>query len=84
MDMLVSESGNEYLLEVNTLPAFAPTSLIPKIAHGAGLDFGDLVEEVLRGASLKAQGDVEVDEAEFHPAAADLAERLAAEVASQG
>jgi D-alanine-D-alanine ligase len=56
VDLIVSERGNEIILEVNTLPGMTPTSLMPKIAHGAGLSFEDLVEEVLRGARLRAHG----------------------------
>jgi len=57
VDMIVSDLGNEYLLELNTLPSITATSLVPKIAHGAGLDFGDLIETVLGSACLKARGD---------------------------
>ncbi len=53
VDILVSEGENEYVLEVNTLPGMTPTSLLPKIAAGAGLDFGDLCEAMLARASLK-------------------------------
>lgn len=53
VDVLVSEGENEYVLEVNTLPGMTPTSLLPKIAAAAGLDFGDLCEEILRRACLK-------------------------------
>jgi D-alanine-D-alanine ligase len=56
VDMIVSEKGNEYILEVNSIPGMTPTSLLPKIAHAAGLDFGALVEEILGGAQLSAQG----------------------------
>ena len=56
VDMIVSEKGNEYLLEVNTIPGMTPTSLLPKIAYHAGLEFGDLVEEILAGARLAAHG----------------------------
>jgi D-alanine-D-alanine ligase len=56
VDLIVSERGNEVLLEVNTLPGMAPGSLLPKIAHGAGLSFDDLVEEILGGARLRAHG----------------------------
>jgi D-alanine-D-alanine ligase len=56
VDMIVSEKGNEYVLEVNTIPGMTPTSLLPKIAHAAGLDFGDLVEEILADACLAAHG----------------------------
>jgi D-alanine-D-alanine ligase len=56
VDLIVSERGNEVVLEVNTLPGMTPTSLLPRIARGAGLSFEDLVEEVLRGARLRAHG----------------------------
>ncbi len=52
VDMILSPGGNEYILEVNALPGLTPTSLLPKIAHAAGLAFGDLVEAILGGARL--------------------------------
>jgi D-alanine-D-alanine ligase len=51
-DLLVTEGENEYVLEVNTLPGLTPTSLLPKIAAGAGYDFGDLCEAILERATL--------------------------------
>jgi D-alanine-D-alanine ligase len=56
VDLIASERGNEVLLEVNTLPGLTPTSLLPRIAHGAGMSFEDLVEEILNGARLRAHG----------------------------
>jgi D-alanine-D-alanine ligase len=56
VDMIVSERGNEVILEVNTIPGMTQTSLFPKIAHHAGLAFGDLVEEILGSAHLTSQG----------------------------
>jgi len=56
VDLMVSERGNEVILEVNTLPDLAPTSLFPKIAAAAGLGFEDMIEEILRGARLRAHG----------------------------
>ena len=55
VDMMLSESGNEYLLEVNKLPGMTRTSLLPKIADAAGLSFEDLCDAILRGASLSGQ-----------------------------
>lgn len=52
VDMIVSESGNEFVLEVNTIPGLTPTSLVPKIADAAGISFGELCEMMLAGASL--------------------------------
>ncbi len=52
VDLLVTEGENEYVLEVNTLPGMTPTSLLPKVAQGAGYDFADLCELILARASL--------------------------------
>jgi D-alanine-D-alanine ligase len=52
VDLMVSEAGNEFVLEVNTLPGLTPTSLLPKIADSAGISFGELCEMMLAGASL--------------------------------
>ena len=54
VDLIVSPTGNEYLLEVNTVPGMTRTSLLPKIAAAAGLSFEDLVEVILRGATPRA------------------------------
>jgi D-alanine-D-alanine ligase len=50
--MMVSDSGNEFILEVNTVPGLTPTSLLPKIADAAGISFGELCEYMLAGATL--------------------------------
>ena len=55
VDMMVSDSGNEFILEVNTVPGLTPTSLLPKIADAAGISFGELCEMMLAGASLATQ-----------------------------
>jgi D-alanine-D-alanine ligase len=54
VDVLVTEGENEYVLEVNTLPGMTPTSLLPKIAAAAGLDYPALCEAILEGARLHA------------------------------
>ena len=69
IDLIVSDRGNEIILEVNTLPGMTPTSLLPKIAHGAGLSFEDLVDEILKGARLRAHGhrrDRRAVQVDFH------------------
>lgn len=55
VDMIASESGNELVLEVNTVPGLTPTSLLPKIADAAGLSFGELCERILASASLSSR-----------------------------
>ena len=52
VDLLVTEGENEFVLEVNTIPGMTPTSLLPKIAAGAGYDFGDFCEAILSRATL--------------------------------
>lgn len=54
VDLLVTEGENEYVLEVNTLPGMTPTSLLPKIAEHAGIDYASLCEAILEGATLHA------------------------------
>jgi len=55
VDMMVSETGNELVLEVNTLPGLTPQSLLPKIADAAGISFGELCEMMLAGATLASR-----------------------------
>ncbi len=56
VDTIVSVTGNEYILEVNTLPGMTPTSLLPKIAASNGMSFEDLVEDIVRVSGLSAAG----------------------------
>jgi D-alanine-D-alanine ligase len=53
VDLLVTESGESYVLEVNTLPGMTALSLLPEIAaRGAGLPFEALVERIIESATL--------------------------------
>jgi len=49
VDLRVDSEGNPFVLEVNTIPGMTETSLLPKIAGLAGLDFPGLIEEILKG-----------------------------------
>ncbi|MEW5745638.1 MAG: D-alanine--D-alanine ligase [Nitrospirota bacterium] len=51
VDFILDEANNPYLLEVNTIPGMTETSLLPKIARLAGLEFPDLIEEILACAA---------------------------------
>jgi D-alanine-D-alanine ligase len=54
VDFLVTDAGECYILEVNTLPGMTALSLLPEIAaKGAGVDFGELVERIALSAALK-------------------------------
>jgi D-alanine-D-alanine ligase len=50
VDLIVDSEKNPYVLEVNTIPGMTETSLLPKIAADAGIDFLSLLEEILGGA----------------------------------
>jgi D-alanine-D-alanine ligase len=51
MDYILA-GDKSYFLEVNTIPGMTETSLVPKAAKGAGIDFTSLCEEILKGATL--------------------------------
>ena len=53
VDFLVTEAGECFLLEVNTLPGMTALSLLPEIAQGAGIGFEQLVAKIVAAASLK-------------------------------
>jgi D-alanine-D-alanine ligase len=50
VDFMIDKDNAPYILEVNTLPGMTSTSLIPKIAHSAGMSFNDIIEEIIRHA----------------------------------
>lgn len=52
-DFIIDKSGAPYILEVNTLPGMTGTSLLPKIAAYAGINFKELIEEIVRIAVNK-------------------------------
>ena len=54
VDILLDARGRPWVLEVNTIPGMTPTSLLPKAAAAAGIDFDELVARMLAGAALKA------------------------------
>jgi len=47
VDFMISSAGQPFLLEINPLPGMKETSLLPKSAHCAGLDFTALVREMI-------------------------------------
>lgn len=51
-DLRIATDGAAYVLEVNTLPGMTKTSLLPKIARAAGLDYATLCEQILASASM--------------------------------
>lgn len=53
-DLIVPETGEPVLLEVNTIPGMTETSLLPKAAAEIGINFQDLCIEILRSALEEA------------------------------
>ncbi len=64
VDFLVTEGENEYVLEVNTIPGLTPTSLLPKIAKGAGYEFGDLCIAMVERADTGVVNGIDDDAGE--------------------
>ena len=58
VDLLIPESGDCFVLEVNTLPGMTALSLLPEIAaQGAGLSFEGLVERIIESAALHVKAE---------------------------
>jgi D-alanine-D-alanine ligase len=47
VDLIIDRNNNPYVLEVNTIPGMTETSLLPKIAKNAGLEFPELIRRIL-------------------------------------
>ena len=52
-DFRLNEKNEYYFLEINTLPGMTSTSLFPKAANAAGLEFPDLIDTIIRIATLE-------------------------------
>ena len=46
VDVLLDADNNPYVLEANTIPGMTATSLLPKAAQAAGLEFGPLCKKI--------------------------------------
>ncbi|BAV92551.1 D-alanine--D-alanine ligase family protein [Candidatus Desulfovibrio trichonymphae] len=47
-DFILTDNGTPTLLEVNTLPGMTATSLVPQEAAALGLDFGRMLEKLIK------------------------------------
>lgn len=50
VDFRLDAGGRPFVLEMNTIPGMTGTSLLPKAAAAAGMDFTALIETILAGA----------------------------------
>ncbi len=58
VDIRLSEDGQPFVLEINTLPGLMPNySEVPRIAEKAGISYRGLIDIILQGA-LKRKGQV--------------------------
>jgi D-alanine-D-alanine ligase len=55
IDIMLDKQNNPYLLEINTLPGFTPKSLLPEAAKHAGIEFGPLVDRLVRRAAERGK-----------------------------
>jgi len=49
VDFRLNQFGAPFVLEVNTIPGLTERSLLPKAAAAAGMDFKELIKEMLEG-----------------------------------
>ncbi len=55
VDIILSNDDTPFVLEVNTIPGLTSTSLLPKAAKAAGIDFPELCVKLLKLAYEKTQ-----------------------------
>lgn len=55
VDLMMAKDGTMYVLEVNTIPGFTDTSLVPKAAKAAGLSFGQLCCRLVKMAQGRSE-----------------------------
>ena len=56
VDIMVRAPGDPLVLEVNTLPGMTETSLFPKAAAAAGIDYPSLCQRMIELAMTRARG----------------------------
>jgi len=52
VDFRMSSAGELYVLELNNIPGFTETSLLPKAARAVGIEFPELCDRIMRMASV--------------------------------
>jgi D-alanine--D-alanine ligase len=53
VDLILGNDNRLYVLEINTIPGFTETSLLPKAAQAAGIGFEDLCEQIVTMGAAK-------------------------------
>jgi D-alanine-D-alanine ligase len=57
VDFRVTSQGDPYILEINTLPGMTETSLLPKAARSAGMDYDSLVVRIVQTTRKKRRAE---------------------------
>lgn len=73
VDVMVREDGSPVVLEVNTLPGMTETSLLPKAAAAAGINFAQLCQQMVelaleRNAEGRMKKEEKITSARLSPA----------------
>lgn len=55
VDLILGQDNTIYVLELNSIPGFTPTSLLPKAARVAGIEFPELCMRLIELAYEKAE-----------------------------
>lgn len=55
VDMILRRDNIPFVLEVNSIPGFTPTSLLPKAAKIMGIEFGELCLKLIKSAYEKTK-----------------------------
>ena len=58
IDFRMTERGEFFCLEANTLPGMTPLSLLPQAAAAKGMDFGALCERIVQLAMAKPSSEL--------------------------
>ena len=53
LDVMLSEGGEPYAIEVNAVPGMTATSLVPDAARAIGIEFPELCEKILAMAGYR-------------------------------
>ena len=64
VDVMVRENGSPVVLEVNTLPGMTATSLLPKAAAAAGMDYAELCQRMV-DLALRRDAPAKLDRPEM-------------------
>lgn len=62
VDFRLDDDGQPFCLEVNTIPGFTSTSLVPKAAASTGLEFPELCEKIIDIALEEFNGKVNTND----------------------